>query len=586
MFGVLHQPRQSVDCKNAGWLICSAFGEERNQSQRHMVEWARALCREGFWVLRFDYRGYGDSNGLFEEHPIEHYLEDIEMAVTELEKRSGVPCRGLCGLRLGATLAALAGTCHVREPMLLLWEPVVSGEDYVDELLRFVISQQMKENGQAEVTRESLRQTLTEGGEVTILGHTITKPIFDSLRAIDLTAPLPAKTGPIRIVRIANRAQSKMPKPLDALRDAWVKTGADVCLEPARSPLPWYAATREYDVRPAKLFEPTIEWIRAHYSDTCAHNVLPSGEPSSTKHTGPIWCERAVEFDIDGTATWGILNTPAERHPERPVVLMLSVAENCRATDARFYVKLARELARQGYTSLRVDPRGVGDSGGIIEADTVPNLYLQIQNGLFVRDTQVAIDFLQRELGTETVVLTGICGGAISSVLWGAQDKRVVGVAPLELTLLYETQPGLAEVSQESRRLLQKLVLAWQPTTTRRITQTFLTALKSRYGSLKCKLQGVKDVQPLAAPLGPRANTAVLAALLELAQRNVPTLAIFGDTFGAGAFKDIEPTLRAAFGSAASKLQYHKVEKADHLFTTPPHTQEVFQTLTDWLKQL
>ena len=131
-----------------------------------MVEWGRVLCREGFWVLRFDYRGYGDSDGLFEQFTIDDYLADIRTAMAELERRAGVPCRGLCGLRLGATLAALTAPSLAKPPMLILWEPVINGADYIDELLRLVMAKQMKESGGAPKTRDQLKQDILNGGEV------------------------------------------------------------------------------------------------------------------------------------------------------------------------------------------------------------------------------------------------------------------------------------------------------------------------------------------------------------------------------------------------------------------------------------
>ena len=82
-------------------LFCNPLFEERKSSQRIMVECARTLCSDGLMVLRFDYRGCGDSTGDFEEFTTDDWLCDINIASQYLAKRARTGNPGLLGLRLG-----------------------------------------------------------------------------------------------------------------------------------------------------------------------------------------------------------------------------------------------------------------------------------------------------------------------------------------------------------------------------------------------------------------------------------------------------------------------------------------------------
>jgi pimeloyl-ACP methyl ester carboxylesterase len=95
---------------------------------------AARVSDAGFHVLRFDYHGAGDSAGDIEEACLEGWLDDTAAAVAEMREISGSPRVALVGLRLGATLAALAARRGGGVEALVLWDPVLEGAAYVREL--------------------------------------------------------------------------------------------------------------------------------------------------------------------------------------------------------------------------------------------------------------------------------------------------------------------------------------------------------------------------------------------------------------------------------------------------------------------
>jgi pimeloyl-ACP methyl ester carboxylesterase len=95
---------------------------------------ASLLSQRGFHVLRFDYSCTGDSAGESHDAALADWRRDIGLAAAELKDMSGVNHVSVVGLRLGATLAAQATSEGLVVRDLVLWEPVVKGDAYVESL--------------------------------------------------------------------------------------------------------------------------------------------------------------------------------------------------------------------------------------------------------------------------------------------------------------------------------------------------------------------------------------------------------------------------------------------------------------------
>lgn len=116
-------------------LLCNPFGEEAARAHRTYRVLASQLERAGYPTLRFDYSGTGDSLGDAEDCTLDAWLTDIAAAGEELRGASGAKRLVVVGLRLGASLAALATSRGPLRPRhLILWDPVVSGASYLRAL--------------------------------------------------------------------------------------------------------------------------------------------------------------------------------------------------------------------------------------------------------------------------------------------------------------------------------------------------------------------------------------------------------------------------------------------------------------------
>lgn len=134
LFGVLHaaDPAARAGC---AVLLCNPFGQEAVRSQRVFRVLADRFARTGSATMRFDYFGSGDSDGEDDDASLDIWCADILRADAVLRERTGSTRICWMGLRLGATLAALASTRAPEPPeRLILWDPIVDGRAWLDTL--------------------------------------------------------------------------------------------------------------------------------------------------------------------------------------------------------------------------------------------------------------------------------------------------------------------------------------------------------------------------------------------------------------------------------------------------------------------
>jgi hypothetical protein len=228
LFGLRHTPPAPRDI---GFVMSHPFAEEKLWAHRVYVSMARAIAARGFPVLRFDYMGAGDSSGMTAETSLETHLADLAAAVDEMRKaHPGVRHIGIAGLRLGASLAALLaeraaddpGLAALREAPLILWDPVLDGEAYFQELLRSNLSTQLAVYGKVVETREALMERVRQGGIVNVDGYELGKPLFESCARPGLLDATPKRhRGRVLVLQIAANDKVKERDDLRALAAAY-----------------------------------------------------------------------------------------------------------------------------------------------------------------------------------------------------------------------------------------------------------------------------------------------------------------------------------------------------------------------------
>jgi len=134
LFGAYSPGRSGAETRRSV-LLCYPVGSEYMRAHRAFRQLNTLLNRGGANVLRFDYSCTGDSGGAGDEATVEEWMEDIDWAVDELMDNALSDSISILGLRWGATLAALATQDRDEVDHLVLWDPIVSGEEYLASVL-------------------------------------------------------------------------------------------------------------------------------------------------------------------------------------------------------------------------------------------------------------------------------------------------------------------------------------------------------------------------------------------------------------------------------------------------------------------
>jgi len=180
LLGVYYPPEGDL-AKDAAVLVCGPAPQEYMRTHWAVRKLAALLARRGFPVLRFDYFGTGDSAGETEEGRPSLWVEDVKEAARELLDVSGAYALSAVGLRLGASLAARASADGLALEDLVLWEPVVSGGAYVDELRAIG----------ARKYAELLFPPDQSPGSGQLLGYAFPAEVEAETRAVDLASACP-----------------------------------------------------------------------------------------------------------------------------------------------------------------------------------------------------------------------------------------------------------------------------------------------------------------------------------------------------------------------------------------------------------
>ena len=134
LYTVLHRVEDPV----ARVLLVGPFASERHQSYLPWARWARYLAARQIEVLRYDYRGIGESTGIFEEMSFPNWGEDVDLLSSWLKERSPNVPLVLHGLEMGALLAGRSFHNGAGDALLMWSPPANANQSLRSTLLRWV----------------------------------------------------------------------------------------------------------------------------------------------------------------------------------------------------------------------------------------------------------------------------------------------------------------------------------------------------------------------------------------------------------------------------------------------------------------
>jgi pimeloyl-ACP methyl ester carboxylesterase len=246
------------------------------------------------------------------------------------------------------------------------------------------------------------------------------------------------------------------------------------------------------------------------------------------------------------------------------VIIASNVGLNHRVGPFRAYVSLARDLAKAGYSMLRFDLSGMGDS------EPRHDNHREIERA--VLDVKDAMQAVTQRLGARTFVQLGFCSGVDSAHAVAIEDQRVVGAIFIEGYSFLTPQFYLRRylLRPWSRRLWRRY---WQQTLAR-----YIPAARSRVREAGEAVEIYNRSYPTRQQLAHE--------LTAMAGRGVDMLFVYAGGYGsdhaknyAGQFFDAFPTLR---GEPRIETEYYG--KADHVFTVLADREKLLARIKVWMQ--
>ena len=263
LFGFYHRPAENSD-KKKGILICNPVFEDRIFAYRFLVNFAREACSKGYHIFRFDYYGYGDSEGDVTETSISSMLTDIKDALDIFSHKVSDIC--VLGYRMGATLSALFAEKHVNIKKIVLWDPIVKVDKYIQEALRQAISTQTVIFKKILITRDEIinnilgeRESVIRGYNLAMIdGYPLTNEMYKQFVKVDCSQISLSE----KFIYIAYLVQPK--KKINAHQKALYKNfhiANSVTMDVTEESVLFWKDNLIHRNRSEELFEKTLKWL-------------------------------------------------------------------------------------------------------------------------------------------------------------------------------------------------------------------------------------------------------------------------------------------------------------------------------------
>jgi len=403
-----------------GVVLCPPLGHEMLCTQRAYRHLAVRLASLGFQSLRFDYHGTGDSaGGDLDDDRVPAWLATIGDAIDFL-RNAGVGRIALFGTRMGATLATAVAAERGDVDALVLLAPSVAGRAYVREIRAL---HGVRDRGERRPTFRGQRE-----GDEEAVGFVFRRETIEALGKIDLRTLTKKPAARAMIV-----PRDDLPGGEAHIADRLRALGTEVDVVHVAG----YAALATDDPYvaevPVAIWDSVANWMHAVSPPRPCAIVQRLSAGATRVNIGTDVIESTFSYGANARL-FAILSEPVSG-PKDIAVVVPNTGANSRVGPNRFSVTLARRLASRGYTVLRVDLGGIGDSPA---ADGV------VENELFaarsIDDVRAAIDALAAR-GYQRFVTLGLCAGAYMSFHACLADERVVGVGLINPPA-FEWRPG------------------------------------------------------------------------------------------------------------------------------------------------
>ncbi len=271
--------------------------------------------------------------------------------------------------------------------------------------------------------------------------------------------------------------------------------------------------------------------------------------------------ERVYNFGTNNELS-GILTLAESEYQKKnvPSILFLNAGFLHKTGFNRFNTDLARQLSIYGYSSLRFDLHGLGDS-----ASCPPSIDYEKQA---IIDIQQAIDEVTAKSGTQKCIIIGLCSGADFAHAAAVIDSRISGLVLMDgyayRTLGYYIRdygPGIINPYRSIRFIVNRI--------------------RKRFFSSPSQMSAKRGSDVYIRKFPPKKQ--IIRQLQELIDREVKLFFIYSG--GIPLYYNYEDQFFDMFRSVKFKgMVFHRYFKeADHTYTIISVRQKLKNVISEWI---
>ncbi|MFT4517649.1 MAG: exosortase A-associated hydrolase 2 [Halioglobus sp.] len=255
LFYLLLEPTQGA--AHSAILFLHPFADEMHKSRHIVSSQARALAAAGHTVMLLDLPGCGDSGGEFVDANWQVWREGASFALNFLADKAGVPVV-LWGLRLGGLLACDLSQSNSAVDRLLLWQPVLNGEQQIDQFLRLHSGAAFLGEGRS-FDRKSLWRSLREGQSLEVAGYELSSSMALEMSRARLNELRPG--CPVSWIEIGNGPSSGPALASESVMSRWRAQGVGVAMTQVQGEPFWRSIDARVNLR---LQQATVDILAEH----------------------------------------------------------------------------------------------------------------------------------------------------------------------------------------------------------------------------------------------------------------------------------------------------------------------------------
>ncbi|HWR97508.1 MAG TPA: hypothetical protein VN317_03730 [Candidatus Methanoperedens sp.] len=304
--------------------------------------------------------------------------------------------------------------------------------------------------------------------------------------------------------------------------------------------------------------------------------------------------------NAEGLKLYGIVHRPAEV-AKRQGIIICNPGIKSRVGPHRLYLAMAARFCELGFSVLRFDPEGLGDSEGQITDRLTADVLGSIEYGRLVKSTLAAMNWMERECRTSEFILTGLCGGAITGLLTAKSDARVrsllgLGIPVISASLTVDPLKFMTDGQLGTiREAYVRKVFTLKPwirfltlqTDYKSLARSLLQPLKKKLRPKSARNEDSGALAAVPAAEESNVNRYFAPAFFEMMSSGRPMLLIFSSADRL--YWEWEEKFARHYGSRIAAypglLEIHVTKDANHIFSSRESQEDMLGVACNWLER-